>query len=546
MLGVDYVHWRTRDGGDLYLTRFGALFWRHLMLENWFAQEWFQAKRERLHGTGTVYKVPTRPVGGLTLNLVVKWSRVGEQVPLDTLSLDRFIHAEFNSPFEEFALLMELRHGETGPADIHIRTQLPLAIYVPSKKLQLWETGRSEHLIRGKVTRHPDVEIDMLRQYVVVFGWIKGMDAVQTAEHLGMSGSSRTEFLARITCLVTHELRQKGFHVIDMKPAHIILRPMRNWTLLRDPHGQIAYALVDYELLERSREHELAVRHSHRQLYLTHMAHRFRGDAAQPMPQHLHAMNLLGVDYVAGRAESTGGLLWVVGKDPDLFNYFLPERWRRTPKKALSARHQVFHTCTKDDVHLVWRVSRLGDPVRLKNVVVKLHEAETHGFNSPFEEFGFALDLSRHGVNTIYPRAIYMTGSPREMPGARADDRRYASLAHLLTPEGQPAIRKDCDYITVWGFWNGPDELLAAHDGSFYSSVNVQHACDKGLISRQMMNQLLEAEAIKLAQCGLEDLNLKPDHLLISFDPAGNLVLDTTGKPAVRLCNFELVRRRSE
>ena len=54
----------------------------------------------------------------------------------------------------------------------------------------------------------------------------------------------------------------------------------------------------------------------------------------------------------------------------------------------------------------------------------------------------------------------------------------------------------------------------------------------------------MRSKAGKLAQCGLEDLNLKPDHLLISFDPEQKLVLDSTGKPEVRLCNFELVRRR--
>jgi hypothetical protein len=546
MLGVDYVRLKTSDGGDLYLTRFGALFWQHLLLENWFAPEWFERKRERLRGTATVYKVPTRPVHELALNLVVKWSRVGERVPLDTLTVNRFIHAEFNSPFEEFALLMELRKGETGPPGIRIHTQQPLAIYVPGKKLQLWETGRSEYKIRAKVTRHPDVEIDILRQYVVIYGWVKGLDAVQTAEHFGIGGSARGEFLARITSLVTHELRQKGYRVIDMKPAHIILRPKWNKALLRDRHGQIIYAVVDYELLERTPEHELAVRSSHRKMYLTHMAHRFEADATQPMPEHLRAMNLLGVDYVTGRAESTGGLLWVVGKDPDLFNYFLPERWRRTPKETLSPRHQVYHTCTKDSVHLVWRVSRMGDAVRLANAGAGSRAAREHGFNSSFEEFGLAMDLSRHGVKTIYPRAIYMTGSPRGKAGARADERRYLTLAHLLTPDGQPAIRKDCEYITIWGFWNGPDELLAAHDGSFYSSLNAQDAREHGQISRRMMEALLEAKAAKLALCGLEDLNLKPDHLLISFDAAGKLVLDAMGKPEVRLCNFEFVRRRNE
>ena len=128
LLGVDYIHLKTEDGGDLYLTRFGLPFWKNLLPENWYAREWFVAKRERLEGTSTVYKVPTRPVNGKVLHLVVKWSRVGEMVPFDTLTVNKFIQAEFNSPFEEFSLLMELRRGEAGPSAIRIRTQRPLAI----------------------------------------------------------------------------------------------------------------------------------------------------------------------------------------------------------------------------------------------------------------------------------------------------------------------------------------------------------------------------------------------------------------------------------
>ncbi|MCX7722646.1 MAG: hypothetical protein N2379_06240 [Verrucomicrobiae bacterium] len=115
LLGVDYQHIKTADGGDLYLTRYGLTFWPNLLPENWYAREWFEAKRERLEGSSVIYKVPTPTVNGRTLQLVVKWSRVGETVPLDTLTLAKFINAEFNSPFEEFALLMELRRGEYGP-----------------------------------------------------------------------------------------------------------------------------------------------------------------------------------------------------------------------------------------------------------------------------------------------------------------------------------------------------------------------------------------------------------------------------------------------
>ena len=125
--------------------------------------------------------------------------------------------------------------------------------------------------------------------------------------------------------------------------------------------------MIDYELLERTREHEQAVRTANRRLYLKHMARRFEANAAGPLPAHLRATNLLGVDYIFGRAESTGGLLWVAGKDPDLFNYFLPERWRRTPKKNLSARNENFYTRTKDDINLVWKISRMGEPARPAN-----------------------------------------------------------------------------------------------------------------------------------------------------------------------------------
>ena len=79
------------------------------------------------------------------------------------------------------------------------------------------------------------------------------------------SERGRAEFMAAATSLATHELLQKGYRVIDMKPAHIILRQGAKQPLLRDRHGQFAYALVDYELLERTPEHEQAVRASNRQ-----------------------------------------------------------------------------------------------------------------------------------------------------------------------------------------------------------------------------------------------------------------------------------------
>ncbi|RKY10757.1 MAG: hypothetical protein DRP56_00010 [Planctomycetota bacterium] len=72
-------------------------------------------------------------------------------------------------------------------------------------------------------------------------------------------------------------------------------------------------------------------------------------------------VQILGVGYVYGPVEATGGALWVVGKDPTLFDYFLPEKWRDTPRVKQSVFGQIYRTTTKDDVNLVWKVSRVGD-----------------------------------------------------------------------------------------------------------------------------------------------------------------------------------------
>ena len=168
LLGVDYVHVKTADGGDLYLTKFGVPFFENLKPESWYEPEWFEQNREKLEGTSTVYRVRTKPVNGRSKDLVVKWCRVGEEVPFDTFTLTKFVEAEFNSPYEEFSLVMEMRDD---PSHTLVRTHKPLAIYVPAKKLKLWQTGRSQIEDRaeeGQVPRrgarhlppvHPDLRV---------------------------------------------------------------------------------------------------------------------------------------------------------------------------------------------------------------------------------------------------------------------------------------------------------------------------------------------------------------------------------------------------
>lgn len=540
MLGVRYVHCKTQDGGDLYLTRYGAPLWEHLMPENWLHDAWFKRQSERLMGTSFVYKLPTRPVNGRGLNLVVKWSRVGETVPVDTMSIDKFVHADFNSPFEEFAIVSELRAGRIGPSSIKIRTQKPLAIFVPPQRLKLWQTGRSESRIAAILAQHPGIELDIQRQYVLIYEWVKGMDLTQVGEQWKLEPGRHASFLSRLTTLAIHELEQKGYHVVDMKPAHVIVRPRPNGTLLRDRKGQVAFAVVDYELLKRTPMHEAEVQHAHRQHYLRRMAHRFAPHPG-PLPPHLKPASVFGVDYIFGHAESTGGQLWVVGHDPDLFNYFLPERWRRNDSESLSKSERVFKVRSKDQVNLVWRVSRVGEMPGSSDDKARRDAIRQQGFNSPFEEFSMAIQLARAGIPTIYPRAIYLT-SPSEVSAKIRDPRRFESHAGMRSPGGDPVLPMDREAITIWGYFNGLDESLAERDGYFYKALSAANARRYGILSPPALEELLQDLRRRMHEAGFEDPLLTPDHILLSIDPEKGLVCDMHGRPETRLCNFAFVR----
>jgi hypothetical protein len=204
-----------------------------------------------LEGTSAIYKVPTRAVRGVSLDLVVRFSRVGQEVLLDLRTHIENCEAEFNSPFEEFALVMELRTAFRGTPQPRMLTKKPLAIYVPAEKLHDWQTGRMESKMAAKGARHPEAKLEMLRPYTLLYGWIDGLNAVQAARAAGIVGGSHDEFLAKTTLDAIHDLQQHGFRVVDMKPEHIVFRIRHDGSLLRQRNGKPVYALVDYELLER-------------------------------------------------------------------------------------------------------------------------------------------------------------------------------------------------------------------------------------------------------------------------------------------------------
>ena len=223
---------------------------------------------------------------------------------------------------------------------------------------------------------------------------------------------------------------------------------------------------------------------------------------------------ILGVDYVFGHVESTNGLLWVVGRDPELFDYFLPERWESARRTRLSAYNEIYHTITKDNVQLVWKVSKVGyqpdvDPYREeeRNIL-------DFGFNSPFEEISIAMELNSNGIRTVYPRAVYMTGKKMNISASIYDGNRFLKHKEILTPDHLPVLKKNRTYVIIWGYWNGQDERLAVKDGDYLEGINALTAYRKGYLTQDAYIDLIDKKKGKLLKAGIEDLNLSGTHIL--------------------------------
>ncbi|RPI37302.1 MAG: hypothetical protein EHM54_03510 [Nitrospiraceae bacterium] len=559
VLQVVYAHVKTSDGGDLYLTRFAEPHLDHFEINNWYERDWFDRHKIRLQGTSSVYRVPTKEVNGKSLDLVVKNCRVGEDVPIETHTLQEFCDAEFNSPWEEFSLVMEMREGAHGPREIKVKTQRPLAIYVPPERMQPWQSGRSRSKINRIHAKHPGIDLDILKQYKLIYEWIKGKNLPEVFEHIDITDEEIVRHLKGINYKVLADLDKKGYLVADMKPEHIIISEddaLRIEEIGRSHNNSSAYkkqvdllyqlitegnySVIDYELLLRTARHEDEVKDSRRHHYLDDQRNRFKPTS---LPSHLKSAEIFGVPYIYGHAESTGGHLWVVGRNARLFDYFLPERWRKTPSLKLSDRKEVFYTITKDNIHLVWETSRVGELPGEEDGGSDDAKIRHYGIKSPFEDFAMAQALNELGIPTVYVRAIYMTGTTKIEPSV--DFRRYESHMDILDPEGNPILQENHNYITIRGYYNGPDYSVAER-GPLYVPVDLSKAVYQGLIDEATCRDFLDKVREKLRDVGYDGSLLKPNDLLLAVDSEGKIMNNSYGAPEVIICNFELIWKISD
>lgn len=264
--GVDYARLVLSEGGELFLTRYGWVLRNITVPRAWFMDKRYREVGRRLLGsTGTVYRVPASVPFGATESLVIKFSRVAQDVPVfvdqsaaeAATPRDMIDGAAFNDPFEEFGLVMALRRGPFGPNRPRIPTKRPLAIYSPPDRYALWQLGRSEGLFaehaarlaadQAAQTQSDPVTLDLLRDYILVFQWAKGADA----EEMYARGLLSEEEMHALYFRSGQELVANGFVVLDHKPRHLILREHPDGSGLIRKDGQPAYALIDFELLKR-------------------------------------------------------------------------------------------------------------------------------------------------------------------------------------------------------------------------------------------------------------------------------------------------------
>lgn len=544
---VDYVLWPCADGGELYLTRYGWPLARRLLPECWYTDCWYAEHGERLSGaTGTVYRVETNAErhDGPSAQLVVKFSRVAQDVPLmvttsigAAVSAEEIANARFNDPFEEFGLVVQLRRGAFGPSDVRIQTKRPLAIYAPNQRHELWRLGRSVYRFQRHAAMLADdqtqgeraIELDIKREYIMLFGWVEGADAQAMAEQNLIS----TDEMEGLTQRVSEELRLKGFIVLDLKPKHFILRhsPRRDGDgMLRSRDGRLVYALIDFELLQRSAYHQGLYRASQRARYWHHQAHR-----EEPADTQIQAArsstNILGVNYIHGEAPN-GGRIWAVGQNAELFNFFLPDRWRRTPRMKLALGSSVYRTRTRDGIYLVYRQARVGERPAMDPYYEQGRRIREYGYNSPFEEFAIAERLHRQGLHTIRPRAIYRTGHETARAGHLIDARRYESHSELLTPDParEPVLSQRHDYYSIWGYFRGIDPLEDYREVGHWGLIDLAQACDERVMHKHDHDKLIESIRARLHNVGIDASAMEDAEFLLRFDARGALERDGQGR----------------
>ena len=236
VFGVDYALCPQADGGELYMVRQAWHWLDYLQPSLWWDADQQGVRGERLAGsTGTVYRARSTPPDLPPRDLVVKFSRVAQDVPLfipddflDSIPSEEVARARFLGPFAEFGLLTGLRQSIFNRGERRLRTKVPLAVYSPPMKYPLWQTGRHADIFRAhlRAMAHEQFEnglaqitLDIERDYLEIFAWVDGIDA----EEAFTRGLLAQDEMVALTRDSNHRLSRLGYRILDNKPRHLIV-----------------------------------------------------------------------------------------------------------------------------------------------------------------------------------------------------------------------------------------------------------------------------------------------------------------------------------
>jgi hypothetical protein len=108
-------------------------------------------------------------------------------------------------------------------------------------------------------------------------------------------------------------------------------------------------------------------------------------------------------------------------------------------------------------------------------------------------------------------------------------------------PDNAPVLQQEHNYITLRGYFNGPDEWVARQKGQLRRPVDVSKALVSGIIDRNEYNAVFDAVRANMRNAGYDGTLLGDNDILLSLDPSKGLVRGSDGRPDARICNFELV-----
>jgi hypothetical protein len=257
-----------------------------------------------------------------------------------------------------------------------------------------------------------------------------------------------------------------------------------------------------------------------RRQYWRHVYERLDDANISTMPSELKSLKVKGISYVFGTTPN-GGKLWVVGNNHKLFDYFLPEKWRSRDRIRLSSKNEVYHSVTPDNIHLVYKRSRVGILPKINPLDEVESPIAQHGYNSPFEEVFIAEYLRENGISATHPRAIYRTGQRSTMVRFNLDAQRYDAAAHLLTPEENPEkiLSDQHDYYVLWGCWRGIDPERGYLPGSeHWGLTTISQALDDEIISADEATGIMRHTLARLEKRHMADMFIGKYDFLLSFN----------------------------